>query len=89
MLIQCITFVKMHCITCITLNYCLSEMLPSLVYRLHNREMRYTSKGCVSISYLHSQFSFAQLACKDCYLTKEHAKNELRNLQVKALILYQ
>ena len=22
MLIQCITFVKIHCITCITLNYC-------------------------------------------------------------------
>ena len=62
MLIQCITSVKIYCITCITLNYCLSEILPSKVYRLHNRE-----KGCVSISYFHSQFSFVQL-------TKEHAK---------------
>ena len=30
MLIQCITFFKIHCITCITLNYCLIlETLPS------------------------------------------------------------
>ena len=26
MLIQCITLVKIHCITCITLNYCLTEI---------------------------------------------------------------
>ena len=60
--------------SCITLNYCLSEILPSIVYILHNGEMRYTTKGCVSISYFHLQFSFVQLACKDCCLTKEHAK---------------
>ena len=70
MLIQCITFVKIHCITWITLNYCLSEILPSIVCRLHNREMIYTTKGC----YFHLQFSLVQLACKDCYLTKVHAK---------------
>ena len=32
---------------------------------MHNREMRYTTKGCVS--FVNSiQFSFVQLACKDC-----------------------
>ena len=55
MLIQCITSGKIHCITCITLNYCLSEILSSIVYRLCNREMRYTTKGCVSISYFHGE----------------------------------
>ena len=38
MLIQCITSVKIHCITCITLNYCLTETLP-LGYRLYIREL--------------------------------------------------
>ena len=46
----------------------------NIVYRLHNGEMIYTTKGLVSISYFHSQFPFVQLPCKDCYLTKEHAK---------------
>ena len=53
------------------------ELLSNInfaIYRLHNREMRYTTKGCVSISYLHSQLPFVQLACKDCYLTKEYSK---------------
>ena len=88
MLIQCNTFVKIHCITCITLNYCLAETLPSIVYRLHNREMRYTTKGCVSISYFLSQFPLVQLACKDCYLTKEHAKLTVK-LASKGFDLYQ
>ena len=53
------------------------ELLSNInfaIYRLHNREIRYTTKGSVSISYFRSQFPFVQLACKDCYLTKEFAK---------------
>ena len=53
------------------------ELLSNInfaIYRLHNREMRYTTKGCVSINYFHSRLPFVQLACKDCYLTKEYAK---------------
>ena len=53
------------------------ELLSNIslaIYRLHNREMRYTTKGCVSIGYFQSQFPFVQLACKDFYLTKEYAK---------------
>ena len=36
--------------------------------------IRYATRGCVSIIYFNSQSSCVQLACKDCYLTKEHAK---------------
>ena len=36
----------------------------NIVYRLHNREMRNTTKGLVSISYFHAQFPFVQLPCK-------------------------
>ena len=28
--------------------------------------------------YFHSQFSFVQLACKDCYLTRDHAKRTVK-----------
>ena len=86
MLVQCITSVKIHCITCITLNNCLSEILPSIVYRLHNREIRYTKKGCVSISFYYSQC--VRLACKDRYLTKEYVICTVK-LASKGMTLYQ
>ena len=41
MLIQCITFVKIHCIT---LNYCLTEVLP-YGYRRYIRELDPQPKG--------------------------------------------
>ena len=48
--------------------------MPSIVYRLHNREMRFTTRELVSITYFHSQFPFVQLSRKDCYVTKEHTE---------------
>ena len=76
MLSQCITFVKIYCITCITLNYCLTETIPS-GYRLYSGELDPQQKGnplCSYVftlySYVHSQLSFVQFACKDRFLTK-------------------
>ena len=69
---------SMHCFSQNSLHYLhYFELLSNInfaIYILHNGEMRYTAKGCVSISYFHSQFPFVQLACIDCYLTKEYAK---------------
>ena len=39
MLIQCITLVKIHFITCITLNYCLTETLQ-LGCGMYSREQK-------------------------------------------------
>ena len=50
--------------------FCPGGIMSVCLYRLHNREMRYTLNRLVSISYFHSQFPFVQLPCKDCYLTK-------------------
>ena len=62
MLIQCITLVKIHCITCITLNYLLTETLP-LGYRLYSRELDPQQLSCMKICILHSQFPVVQFAC--------------------------
>ena len=86
MLIQCITFVKIHCITCITLNYCLTETFP-LGYRLYCREL-----GIWIILYkeLYLQLfpftiSFCSVcSCKDCF---EHATGTVK-LVSKGCLIY-
>ena len=71
MLIQCITFVKIQCITCITLNYCLAETLP-LGYRLHCKELgaRWTTFGFTVIS-IHN-FQFVQFALVKTVMNMQH-----------------
>ena len=59
MLIQCITFVKIHCITCIALNYCLNETLP-LGCELYSRELDSQQK----VLQLFSQFLLISLLVK-------------------------
>ena len=82
MLIQCIILVKIHGITCITLNYCLTETLP-LGYRLYSRVLDPQRKDnhvsrFVIYSYFHSQHPFDQFAWKACSLTKVMSmQNEL------------
>ena len=63
---------NMTCITCITLNYCLTEVLL-LGNRLYSSGSL-TTKGyfCMKIcihSYFHSQFASLQFTCKDCTVT--------------------
>ena len=73
MLIQCITFVKMH------LHY--FELMSNInfaIYRLRNRERRYTTKGCVSIYVISiPSFLLFNLLVKT-YLTKECAKGTVK-----------
>ena len=78
--LQCITLVKIHCITCITLNYCLTETSP-FGYRLYSRELDPQQKDNPVYSNFLSRFPFVQFACKECSLAKVmNMQHELLNL---------
>ena len=56
------------------------ELLSNInfaIYIMHNREMRYTTKGCVSKSYFHTQLPLFNLPVKT-YLTKKYAKRSVK-----------
>ena len=73
MLIHCITFVKFHLITCITLNYCLIRNFAiNSIQTAQTRNEIHNKMTCFH-KLFPTQFPFVQLPCKDCYLTKEHA----------------